>query len=56
MPEKVVYLDPWLSALSIILITGVRGIGKSWFLLALLVALVKCKSFGPWDALRAVLG
>ena len=33
MPPKLVYLDPWLMAQSIILITGQRGIGKSWVLL-----------------------
>jgi hypothetical protein len=52
MPEKKVYLDPWLTALAIILVTGQRGIGKSWFLLALLFAIAKRKGFGPWNALN----
>ena len=52
MPEKKVYLDPWLTALGIILVTGQRGIGKSWFLLALLFAIAKRKGFGPWNAVN----
>jgi hypothetical protein len=54
MPQKTMYLDPWLSALSIILITGARGIGKSWFLLSLLLAITKFKSFGPWAPVTSV--
>jgi hypothetical protein len=56
MPQKTVFLDPWLSALSIVLITGARGIGKSWFLLALLLAITKFKSFGPWAPVTSVPG
>jgi hypothetical protein len=43
-------------ALSIVLITGARGIGKSWFLLALLLAITKFKSFGPWAPVTSVPG
>ena len=53
MPPKLVYLDPWLMAQAIILITGQRGIGKSWFLNALLIAIAKKQGFGPWEAVNS---
>jgi hypothetical protein len=53
MPPKLVYLDPWLMAQAIILITGQRGIGKSWFLIALLIAIAKKQQFGPWAAINS---
>ena len=53
MPPKLVYLDPWLMAQAIILITGQRGIGKSWFLIALLIAIAKKRSFGPYEAVNS---
>jgi hypothetical protein len=47
-PPREVFLSPWLKKLAILLITGWRGIGKTWFVLALLNAVNSGKSFGPW--------
>jgi hypothetical protein len=53
LPEKKVFIDPWLTELSIILIAGPRGVGKSWFTLSLLVAIAKGEPFGPWRTLNS---
>lgn len=50
IPSKQTLLSPWLPEQSIILITGWRGVGKSWFVLFVLDAVTRQKSFGPWKA------
>jgi putative DNA primase/helicase len=51
---KEVYLDPWITERSIVLITGFRGVGKSWFALSILDAISKGISFGPWNVVNSV--
>jgi len=43
-------LLPWLREMSIILVSGWRGVGKSWFALGVLIAIVNGDSFGPWSS------
>lgn len=50
LPAKKKFLNPWLTEQSITLISGWRGVGKSWLALALLDAVSKGKPFGPWEA------
>jgi len=52
IPPKTIYLDPWLTAQTIIMIVGYRGLGKTWFVLSLLMAIAKNKNFGPWEILN----
>ena len=42
------YLAPWLKELSIVLISGWRGSGKTWLALSILSALSQGQPFGPW--------
>jgi len=44
------YLHPWLREQSIVLVSGFRGIGKSWFGLQVLIAVAIGKQFGPWQS------
>jgi hypothetical protein len=46
--ERVVYLEPWLKEDAIILISGWRGTGKTFFAMGILDAITKGTSFGPW--------
>ena len=48
IPEKQTLLDPWLKEQSIILLTGWRGTGKTWFSMGICNAITTGKSFGPW--------
>jgi len=48
VPKKGIFLHPWITEQSIILLTGWRGIGKTWFGLFALDAITKHQSFGPW--------
>jgi len=50
LPEKKKLLAPWLTEQSITLISGWRGTGKTWLALAILDAVSKGESFGPWDS------
>lgn len=54
LPEKTVYLDPWLVAQSILLVSGFRGTGKTWLALSVLMAITKKTSFGPWSVHNSV--
>lgn len=49
VPPRACYLSPWLREQSIFLITGWRGIGKTFFALGLLDSITKGESFGPWQ-------
>jgi RecA-family ATPase len=46
--SKPALLDPWLKAASINFISGWRGAGKTFFAMALGVAVAKGEDFGPW--------
>ncbi len=50
IPEKEIYLDPWLRSESISLISADRGTGKTWFAMSVGMAVVKEQAFGPWGA------
>lgn len=54
LPQKKVILHPIISEQQIILISGWRGVGKSWFALSLLDAITRGESFGPWRAEHSV--
>ena len=49
IPAKKKLLNPWLTEQSITLISGWRGTGKTWLALAILDAVSKGVSFGPWE-------
>lgn len=42
------YLAPWVKEQSIILISGWRGCGKTWFALSILDAIIRGEPLGPW--------
>jgi putative DNA primase/helicase len=46
--RKETLLNPWLREQSINLISGFRGIGKTWVALSILDAVTRGESFGPW--------
>jgi len=48
------YLSPWIKEGSIGLISGWRGIGKTFFLMGILDAVTRGKSFGPWKCKLSV--
>lgn len=50
LPKTRVFLNPWLQEQSITLISGWRGVGKSWFAIDLLRSVSKGEPFGPWEA------
>lgn len=50
LPPRKSFLHPWLKQDSLGLIYGWRGVGKSWFALAVLDAITKGSDFGPWQA------
>ena len=47
-PEKKTILSPWLKEKQIILISGWRGVGKTWLGLSLLDSITRNQSFGSW--------
>jgi len=47
-PKKPI-LNPWLTFHSINLISGWRGVGKTWFVLLLLDAVTRGEPLGPWE-------
>jgi len=49
LPEKRIFLHPWLTEQSITLISGWRGTGKTWLALGLLQAITTGWPFGPWE-------
>jgi hypothetical protein len=54
IPSRAVYLYPWLKEDSITLISGERGVGKSFFAHAIANAITKGESFGPWKCEKPV--
>ena len=54
IPKRESFLNPWLKENSIILISGWRGVGKTFFALGILNAVSSGKSFGPWECEKAV--
>lgn len=48
IPERQAYLNPWLKEGSIGLVSGWRGVGKTFFGLGVLQAINQKTSFGPW--------
>ena len=54
IPKKQVLLHPWVNEEGIILGSGWRGIGKSWFGLGLTDAVSRGASFGPWECMKSV--
>jgi len=54
LPEKRIILNPWIKEQSIILISGWRGVGKTWLALSLLDSITRGKNFGPWETKNPV--
>lgn len=54
LPKKETLLFPWLKEQSITLVSGWRGVGKTFFALGILDAISKGKPFGPWDCNKSV--
>ncbi|MGO8945886.1 MAG: AAA family ATPase [Syntrophobacteraceae bacterium] len=54
IPEKRTFLQPWMQEQSIVLITGWRGIGKTWFALFALNAITRGVALGTWPCTEAV--
>ena len=50
LPEKRIFLNPWLRENSIALLSGTAGVGKTFLALGILDAVANGKSFGPWKA------
>ncbi|MGA2223744.1 MAG: AAA family ATPase [Syntrophobacteraceae bacterium] len=53
IPEKRTFLEPWVQEQSIILITGWRGTGKTWFALFALDAITRGVALGPWKCTQS---
>ena len=54
LPKRTLYLDPWLKEDSISLVSGWRGVGKTWFSWGVADAVSKGEPFGPWACEKAV--
>ncbi|MEW5817891.1 MAG: AAA family ATPase, partial [Spirochaetota bacterium] len=54
IPKRESFLYPWLKENSIVLVSGWRGVGKTFFALGLLNSVSKGESFGPWYCDKAV--
>ena len=54
LPLKKKILTPWISEQSIILVSGWRGTGKTWFVLSVIDAISKGQPFGPWETDNSV--
>jgi 5S rRNA maturation endonuclease (ribonuclease M5) len=52
--QRKAYLKPWLKENSIVLASGWRGVGKTFFALGVLEAVSNGGTFGPWECLNAV--
>ncbi len=52
--SRVSYLDPWLKEDAIVLESGWRGTGKTFFALGALDAVSRGQSFGPWKCEQPV--
>lgn len=49
LPKRVNFLSPWLKEKSISLISGWRGVGKTFFVLGVLDAITRNSNFGQWE-------
>jgi hypothetical protein len=49
IPPKKIILNPWLYERLIALISGWRGLGKTWYGLSAFDAITRGESFGPWN-------
>lgn len=54
LPEREAILHPWLKTESISMISGWRGIGKTFFALGIADAVTKGGGFGPWKCEKPV--
>jgi hypothetical protein len=54
LPKRTHYLYPWLKEDSISLVSGWRGVGKTWFSWGIADAVSKGTSFGPWTCEKPV--
>jgi hypothetical protein len=54
LPDRKIYLLPWLMEASIIMIYAARGTGKTMLAMALLTAITSGKAFGPWEIMEPV--
>lgn len=54
LPARQRLLHPWLKENSIVLVSGWRGIGKTYFALGLLNAVSRGEPFGPWECGKSV--
>jgi putative DNA primase/helicase len=54
LPPKRIFLEPWLTEQSITLISGWRGMGKTWLALSMLDAISRGEPFGPWKMVESV--
>jgi 5S rRNA maturation endonuclease (ribonuclease M5) len=54
LPEKVSILHPWLTTDGIILVSGWRNVGKTWFVIGILDAVTTGNNFGPWETKKPV--
>lgn len=49
IPPKKIILNPWLYERLIALVSGWRGLGKTWYGLSCFDAITRGESFGPWN-------
>ncbi len=54
IPERKKFIDPFLTEDTMNLISGLRGIGKSWLVSSILSAVATGENFGPWKGGEAV--
>jgi putative DNA primase/helicase len=54
LPDKRMFLYPWLTEQSIGLINGWRGVGKTGFAMGLIEAISRGQPFGPWQVGESV--
>ena len=52
LPERKIFLAPWLQERTITLVSAARGIGKTWFGLSLAVALTHGVPIGEWEVIN----
>ena len=53
LPERETLVDPWLPDHGLVMLWGPRGVGKSWFSFALVLALARGENFGPFRVPKA---
>ena len=50
LPARAIYLHPIIQESQIILVSGWRGTGKTWFAMSLADAISRGMPFGPWES------